>query len=201
MSKNKFSNQGSKKKSSKPQNQSEPKKPNPPAQPHQATPPKATRAVNSPTASQPSAIATPGVRAESLSLDAHSHVQKYLQNHKKSAFSKEDLNATLRLSQHLRIFGLLSAVGYINQSNAQGGKVREQTVPVWGCLLGQLLRQPVDINQSEDCKRLMEFVIEMSRNQPARYMAMWRKSLILAQHWNFWARAYSEVEQCTPDPN
>ncbi len=163
------------------------------SQSSQVTPSKTTKSTN-PSTSASSSFLSAAVQPEQMSLDAHQHIQKYLQNYNKSSFEKEDLNATLRLSQHLRIFGLLSAVGYINQSNAQGGKVREQTVPVWGCLIGQLLNQPVNPDNNQDCKNLMEFVITMSRERPPEYMAMWRKSLILAQHWNFWARAYSEVE-------
>lgn len=169
-------------------------KPNPPSQLPQGTSPQAARPANPPTTIQSSSMSSSGVQPEQMSLNGHQHIQKYLQTYNKSVFSKEDLNATLRLSQHLRVFGLLSAVGYINQFNAQGGKVREQTVPVWGCLIGQLLNQPINPNNRQDCKNLMEFVIEMSRTRPAEYMAMWQKSLILAQHWNFWARAYSEVE-------
>jgi hypothetical protein len=40
----------------------------------------------------------------------------------------------------------------------------------------------------------METVAEMARENPAEYMATWRKSLILAEQWNFWARAYTKGE-------
>ena len=128
------------------------------------------------------------VQPEQMSLDAYGHIQKYLKTCSKTKLDKEDLTAVLRLSQHLRVFGLLSAVGYVNQSNAQEGKVRERTVPVWQSLLGQLLDKD---NPLKD-KQLMEKVVEMAKNQPSHYMATWRSSLSLANYWNFWARAYQE---------
>lgn len=128
------------------------------------------------------------IQPNKMSLDAHEHIQNYLKANQKSLLNKEDLNAILRLSQHLRVFGLLSAVGYINQSNDQEGKVRKRTVPIWKSLLGQLLETEPSITNQE----LMEKVIVMNREEPSQYMANWRKSLILTNHWNFWARAYSE---------
>ena len=128
------------------------------------------------------------VQPEQMSLDAYGHIQKYLKSFNKTKLDKEDLTAVLRLSQHLRVFGLLSAVGYVNQSNAQEGKVRERTVPVWQSLLGQLL----DKDNPPKGKQLMEKVVEMAKNQPSQYMATWRSSLSLANYWNFWARAYQE---------
>ena len=80
------------------------------------------------------------VQPEQMSLTAHGHIQKYLKSEGKEHLEQEDLNAVLRLSQHLRIFGLLSAVGYINQSNDQEGKVRLRTVPVWKSLFGTVNR-------------------------------------------------------------
>lgn len=132
------------------------------------------------------------VQPEQMSLSAHAHIKQYLQTSAKSNMEKEDLNAVLRLSQHLRLFGLLSAVGYVNQQNAQGGQVRERTVPVWGSLIGQLLAQPIDTNNPQQRRQLMETVVNMARQEPARYMQTWRKSLMLAEQWNFWARAYSQ---------
>lgn len=150
---------------------------------------------NSPTLNPPTPPASTVVRGESLqvlpeqmSLSAHQHIQTYLQGYRKQKLDKNDLNAVLRLSQHLRVFGLLSAVGYLNQSNAQGGEVRERTVPVWESLLSQM----IDEDKPPQKKELMEKVVDMSRNQPQQYMAAWRRSLILANHWNFWARAYQE---------
>jgi hypothetical protein len=124
------------------------------------------------------------IQPEQMSLSAHAHIQKYLNGGQN--LSKEDLNAVLRLSQHLRVFGLLSAVGYINQQNAQGGAVRERTVPVWNSLLGQLIDEQ---NPLQD-RPLMNRVKNMAEQQPSEYMATWRRSLVLAQHWNFWAKAY-----------
>lgn len=130
------------------------------------------------------------VKPEQNSLVAYQHIQTYLQLSKKSDMDKEDLNAVLRLSTHLRIFGLLSAVAYVNQQNAQEGKVRERTVPVWSTLLGALLHQPTDFNDYQSRRILMETVVKMARENPAEYMTNWRKSIILADQWNFWARAY-----------
>jgi len=126
------------------------------------------------------------VQPEHMSLTAHKHIQAYLNN--RSGLSDNDLTAVLRLSQHLRVFGLLSAAGYVNQSNAQGGEVRERTVPVWESLLGQLVNEENPPNR----RNLMQQVVDLANNQPAEYMALWRKALILANHWNFWARAYKE---------
>jgi homoserine acetyltransferase len=128
------------------------------------------------------------IQPEQISLDAHQHIQKYLKDNHKQFLDKEDLNAVLRLSQHLRVFGLLSAVGYINQSNAQEGKVRERTVPVWKLLLNQLVEPEKPLTSKE----LMEKVVEISKQSPSKYMTTWRKSLLMANHCNFWARAYSE---------
>jgi hypothetical protein len=141
---------------------------------------------------KPNPAQSNGVQPEQVSLNAHRHVQEYLKSCQKDAVDKEDLNAVLRLSQHLRVFGLLSAVGYVNQSNAQEGKVRERTVPVWGSLLGQLLGKVIDTKDAQQRKELMETVVRMAQDKPAEYMATWRKSLMLAEQWNFWARAYSK---------
>lgn len=123
---------------------------------------------------------------EQMSLSACKHIQTYMRD--RTELSKNDLNAVLRLSQHLRVFGLLSATGYINQNNEQEGEVRQRTVPVWLCLLGQL----IDENNPPDRRQLMETVKQMANDSPNEYLMNWRKSLILANHWNFWARAYAE---------
>ena len=131
------------------------------------------------------------VLPEQMSLSAHEHIQKYLKTYNKQKLDKNDLTAVLRLSQHLRVFGLLSAVGYLNQANAQdNNEVRKRTVPVWESLLGQMVA--VDKNQLPNKEELMTQIVEMTRNQPQEYMLNWRKSLLLANHWNFWARAYQE---------
>jgi hypothetical protein len=124
------------------------------------------------------------IKPEQMSLAAHSHIQKILNDEKLTA---EDINAVYGLSQHLRTFGLLSAVGYINQSpNQDEGKVRALTLPIWKSLLAQLLNQSEDIEP----KKLMNTVINYATNRPDIYMLQWRRSLELSQHWNFWARAY-----------
>ncbi|MEA5537026.1 hypothetical protein [Crocosphaera sp. XPORK-15E] len=128
------------------------------------------------------------VQPEKMSLSAHENIQYYLEKEKKTHLSQEDLNAVLRLSQHLRLFGLLSAVGYINQSNDQEGKVRQRTVPIWHCLLGKLIAPTEDLSK----RQLMERIVDLTRNKPTEYMALWRKSLLLTSQWNFWARAYSQ---------
>ncbi|WP_243406935.1 hypothetical protein [Cuspidothrix issatschenkoi] len=131
------------------------------------------------------------VLPEQMSLSAHEHIQKYLKIYNKQKLDKNDLTAVLRLSQHLRVFGLLSAVGYLNQANAQdNNEVRKRTVPVWESLLGQMVA--VDKNQLPNKEELMTQIVEMTRNRPQEYMLTWRKSLLLANHWNFWARAYQE---------
>jgi len=126
------------------------------------------------------------IQPEQMSLLAHRHIQTYLNN--RPGLSDNDLTAVLRLSQHLRVFGLLSAAGYVNQSNAQVGNVRQRTVPVWESLLGQL----VDEENPPNRRTLMEQVAALAHDQPNEYMALWRKALVLANHWNFWARAYKE---------
>lgn len=136
------------------------------------------------------------VQPEQMSLTAHQHIQKYLNDTEKPKLHDKDVTAVLRLAQHLRVFGLLSAVGYLNQCNDQGGKVRERTKPVWKCLLGQLLDQDNPL----EAKALMATVVRMAQNEPSRYMATWRRALILVNHWNFWARAYQQEEPCTPNP-
>ncbi|MCW5317248.1 hypothetical protein GTQ43_26605 [Nostoc sp. KVJ3] len=127
------------------------------------------------------------VKPEQISLTAHQHIQKYLENSPNTAISKEELNAILRLSQHLRVFGLLSAAAYVNQTNAQGGTVRSRILPVWKSLLGQLINSEIPPSEEE----LREMIVQMAKNEPDKYMATWRKAMILSNHWNFWARAYS----------
>ncbi len=136
------------------------------------------------------------VQPEQMSLTAHQHIQTYLQETEKCQLDKDDVTAVLRLAQHLRVFGLLSAVGYLNQSNDQEGKIRKRTKPVWKCLLGQLIAQ----DNPPKAKALMATVEQMAQKEPSRYMATWRRALILANHWNFWARAYQQEEPCTPNP-
>jgi hypothetical protein len=129
------------------------------------------------------------IQPEQMSLAAHSHIQKILKN---GTLTEEELNAVYRLSQHLRVFGLLSAVGYLNQSaNKSEGKIREKISDVWKPLLAQLLGQ----HESVDRKQLMEIIIKYANTQPDIYMLQWRRSLEFSQHWNFWARAYKVEKQ------
>lgn len=128
------------------------------------------------------------VRPEHISLLAHKHIQGYMQEQKSEKLTQDDLTAVLRLSQHLRVFGLLSAAGYVNQSNQQSGKVRERTVPVWTALLRQLVNEQDSIPPRE----LMRIIQEKANQSPNEYLALWRRALILSNHWNFWARAYQE---------
>jgi glucan phosphorylase len=131
------------------------------------------------------------VQPEQMSLSAHKHIQKLIQKLTgNSTLAGDDLTAVLRLSQHLRVFGLLSAVGYVNQSNAQEGQVRQRIAPVWELLLGQLLDEKNPLRRAD----LMKKVVEMAEKEPALYMETWRRSLVLTNHWNFWARAYQEVK-------
>lgn len=132
---------------------------------------------------QPSKTTIPSTTIpEEMSINAYNHIQEYLNT--RTSLTKEELNAVLRLSQHLRVFGLLSAVGYINQSNAQEGAVRERTVPVWRSLLCQLIDSSLPANE------LMRTIKNMAQQQPNDYMQLWRKSLTISKHWNFWARAH-----------
>jgi hypothetical protein len=141
------------------------------------------------------------VKPEHNSLLAFDHIQKYLKSIEQSDMSQDDLNAVLRLSTHLRIFGLLSAVAYVNQKNAQDGKVRKRTVPVWSSLLGSLLNKPTDYKNGESRRELMEIVADIAKKQPTEYMAKWRESIVLAEQWNFWARAYTKQESTGEDTN
>ena len=167
------------------------------SQPKSATPPdyspnsvsSSPTRVQSLTPANMPPLASSRVQPEQMSLNAHAHIQKYLKETGRNSLTKEDLNAVLRLSQHLRVFGLLSAVGYINQANQQDNNVvRKRTVPVWKCLINNLLEPQSTLPE----KALMEKVIAMSRNNPSQYMISWRKSLQMSNHWNFWARAYSD---------
>jgi hypothetical protein len=134
------------------------------------------------------------VKPEEMSLNAHSHIKNYLDHSEQSGMSKEDLNAVLRLSQHLRVFGLLSAIGYLNQSNAQeNNRVRLRTTPVWSSLLGQMI-EAENFNPAQPPlpSQLKDTVVNLAQHQSQEYMAAWRRSLTLSNHWNFWARAYQE---------
>ena len=129
------------------------------------------------------------IQPEQMSLAAHSHIQKIL---KHGTLTEEELNAVYRLSQHLRVFGLLSAVGYLNQSaNKSEGKIRERVSDVWKPLLAQLL----DRDECIERQKLMDIIIKYANTQPDVYMLQWRRSLKFSHHWNFWARAYKVEKQ------
>ncbi len=123
------------------------------------------------------------VQPEQMSLEAHQHIQTYLNGRKK--LEKDEVTAILRLSQHLRVFGLLSAVGYLNHAK-DSGEVAKRTKPVWSRLLKSLT------NSEKSEIELLEEIKQMAERTPTVYMATWRKSLILSKHWNFWAKAYQE---------
>jgi hypothetical protein len=123
-------------------------------------------------------------------LAAHQQIQECLKYTKKAQLEKDDVTAILRLSQHLRVFGLLSAVGYLN--HAKGGKVQDRTAPMWLSLLWQLVNEkklPIG-----DKEQLMQTVQQMAEREPRLYMVMWRKALVFSNHWNFWAKAYQEEQ-------
>ena len=129
------------------------------------------------------------IKPEQMSLAAHSHIQNILTD---GTLTKEDVNSVQRLSQHLRVFGLLSAAGHINQSNQQKGKIKERSVPIWTPLLAQLLQKDLNI----DPKDLMNEVLKIAKAETGNtYMLQWRRSLEFSQHWNFWARAYKKETQ------
>jgi glucan phosphorylase len=124
------------------------------------------------------------IKPEQMSLSAHAHIQNILD---RGMLTSEDMNAVYRLAQHLRVFGLLSATGYINQNNQQEGKIKERIPLIWKSLLAQLLAKDVGIEP----KLLMKEVFELAQNKPELYMLQWQRALALSHHWNFWARAYS----------
>ncbi len=141
------------------------------------------------------------VQPEHMSLAAHAHVAEYMKQHSVSSLSDNEVIAVLKLSQHLRVFGLLSAVGFVKQSNQQSGETKERIRPVWESLLCQMLNDDkVNDNNSQpvkDAHELMTAVLAMTQQRPAVYMALWRRAIALSKHWSFWARAY-QVEGKPP---
>ena len=123
------------------------------------------------------------VKPEHSSLQAYAHIQGYLGD--RSKLLKEEVNSILRLSQHLRVFGLLSAVGYLNQGK-DSGEVAKRTKPIWTSLLGQM----IDSGRTLTNEELMKEVQKMASGDYRSYMALWRKALVLSNHWNFWAKAH-----------
>ena len=156
-----------------------------------AIPPKSSKPAS--TLKQQAQVTSPSmqqnpVHPEQISLDAYQHIQFCLNG--KAQLDKEDVTAVLRLSQHLRVFGLLSAVGYLNHSKA--GKVQDRTKPIWLPLLWQLIYEDKSVGSEAELMRRVE---QMARNQSPLYMATWRRALILSNHWNFWARAYQREDK------
>lgn len=172
-------------------------KPQSSAQPSAAVPPKSPQGAstsNQQSQSSPSSAQPQPVRPEQMSLDAFQHIQLCLNG--KSQLDKEDVTAILRLSQHLRVFGLLSAAGYLKQ--AKEGKVQERTKPMWKPLLWRLMHENESVGSEAD---LMTEIEQMARKQSALYMATWRRALILSNHWNFWARAYQKEDKKNEQDN
>ncbi len=172
-----------------PQKQKQKQKQNNSSSSNQKNQPKApNKSSTNATVSPPSSIKTNMVQPEQMSLTAYEHIQNYLGDN--PLMEEKELTAILRLSTHLRVFGLLSAVGYINQTNDQGGDVRQRTIPVWRSLLGQLIDNNKDIKADE----LMKKVQQMAQNNSTEYMRMWRKALAISSYWNFWGRAYKQSD-------
>jgi hypothetical protein len=144
----------------------------------------------------PNSIQRETIQPEEMSLTAHRHIKKCMGT--KGYLDKDETTAVQRLSQHLRVFGLLSAAGFVKQTDAQKGvdgesKLRKKTGLVWTSLLGQLIDEEKPLTKEE----LKNSILNMAEKQPREYMAIWRRSLILANHWNFWAKAYSNSEAQT----
>lgn len=140
------------------------------------------------------------LQPEQMSLEAYRHVQECLNGRKKDALSKEDVTAIIQLAQHLRVFGLLSAVGYVR--HAREGKIRERIRPMWTPLLWRLVcgseQRPSDEKQAR--QTLMHSTYTLSTQDPKGYMVKWRQALKLSNHWNFWARACQEEESADAQP-
>lgn len=137
------------------------------------------------------------VQPEHMSLTAHAHITAYMvKQDSASSLSSNDVTAVLKLAQHLRVFGLLSAAGFVKQANQQEGEVKDRLRPVWESLLCQLL----NIAEVGDADALMAAVVEMTGQRPSEYMALWRRAIAISKHWNFWARAYQQesTSEVTP---
>ena len=134
------------------------------------------------------------LQPEQMSLDAYNHIQKCLSGKKAEYLQKEDVTAVVQLAQHLRVFGLLSAVGYIR--HARDGKIRERIRPMWTPLLWCLVcdgkQRPED--EKDARQTLMRETYRLSTDKQKEYMVTWRRALKLSNHWNFWARACQEEE-------
>lgn len=144
------------------------------------------------------------LQPEQISLEAYSHIQECLKDKQAKNLEKEDVTAVIQLSQHLRVFGLLSAVGYIR--HAREGEIRKRIRPIWTPLLWRLVcgqkARPNDDKQTR--QELMDATYTLSTQNQKGYMVIWRQALQLSNHWNFWARAYQKEdtdEQRTEDGN
>jgi hypothetical protein len=154
-------------------------------------PVKSTSSSESFSPSQSTKEVTPKVtpiRPENLSLTAHAHILAYFEKYPRDSqkLNDNEVTAILQLSQHLRVFGLLSAVGFVKQTNQQPGEVKKCIRSVWELLLAQLL------DPQKDSDALMTEVVILAKERPSEYMAQWRRALQLSKHWNFWAKAYQE---------
>ncbi|WP_416674382.1 hypothetical protein [Egbenema bharatensis] len=152
----------------------------PPQPPHPTTPaPEAAPAL------QP-------LQPEQMSLAAYGHIQECLKDKQVEFLKKEDVTAVVQLAQHLRVFGLLSAVGYVR--HAREGKIRERIRPMWTPLLWRLVCGDEVRPKQEKAARqaLMNVTYTLSTEDPKGYMVKWRQGMKLANHWNFWARACQE---------
>lgn len=146
------------------------------------------------------------LQPEQMSLEAYRHIQECLKRKAVTTLPKEDVTAIIQLTQHLRVFGLLSAVGYVR--HAREGKIRDRIRPMWMPLLWRLIfgsDAKIPTNDSQARQNLMDETYKLSTQDPKGYMVKWRLALKLANHWNFWARAFQEEdktdEQRTEDSN
>ncbi|MBE9138184.1 hypothetical protein IQ254_13480 [Nodosilinea sp. LEGE 07088] len=146
-----------------------------------------------------------------MSLLAHDHIQAYMseqwrtqEKRPKDKLTDAEATSIFQLGQHLRVFGLLSAVGFVSQSNQQGGDTSKQRGKVWKTLLGSLLSDAPSIRTEElkedadfDAAKMMTKVKGLAEQQKTQseYMAMWQKALKLSKHWSFWAKAYQEEKK------
>lgn len=134
------------------------------------------------------------LQPEQMSLEAYEHIQECLKDKKVEYLKKEDVTAVVQLAQHLRVFGLLSAVGYVR--HARDGKIRERIRPMWTPLLWRLVcgDKPKPTNDKQVRQELMHVTYTLSTQDQKGYMVKWRQALKLSNHWNFWARACQEEE-------
>ncbi|MFE4108664.1 hypothetical protein [Almyronema epifaneia] len=140
---------------------------------------------------RPSGVKSPiqPLQPEQMSLEAYRHIQECLQTKEAAYLQKEDVTAVVQLAQHLRVFGLLSAVGYVR--HAREGKIRERIRPMWLPLLWRLVcgDQKLPSDEKQARQTLMNATYTLSTQNPKGYMVKWRQALKLSNHWNFWARA------------